>query len=304
MNKDTLRKWIDNPWKIGISFARRGWLNFLPDKAYLSILYRANFKKKIDWKNPKTFNEKLQWLKLIDRNINYCDMVDKYKVKQDVSSKIGKEHVVPILGGPWNNFDEIDFDTLPDQFVLKTTHDCGGVFICKDKKSIDYQKAKCFLEKHLRRNYYFHCREWPYKNIIPRIFAERFISDKENTVLPVYKIFCFDGCPKIIQVILNDKQINESVDYFDIQWNRLNLKQNFPNSTQPLMRPHNLDTMLRIAETLSLGHAFIRVDLYEANGTIYFSEYTFYSDAGFAKFEPEEWDEILGSWIQLPKTTQ
>ena len=145
MNKDTLKKWADNPWRIGISFARRGWLNRLPDKLYLSIMYRAHLKKKIDWNNPKTFNEKLQWLKLYDRDPRYCEMVDKYAAKRYVEERIGCEYVVPTLAGPWSSPEEIDFDALPDQFVLKTTHDCGGVVICKDKNTFDRQAAKSFL---------------------------------------------------------------------------------------------------------------------------------------------------------------
>lgn len=301
MNKDTLKKWINNPWKIAISFARRGWLNYLPDRAYLSILYRASLKKKLNWKNPKTFNEKMQWLKVYAHKPLYCIMVDKYEVKQYVSGVIGDNYVVPTVGGPWNNFEDIDFDALPEQFVLKTTHDCGGVVICKDKSTFDREKVKKFLQKHMQRNYFFHCREWPYKGVVPRIFAEKFISDEVNPILPVYKIFCFNGCPRIIQAIMNDKQTNETVDYYDTQWEKLFLKQNFPNNENPLPKPRNLEIMLSIAKELSQGHAFIRIDLYEANNQILFSEFTFYSDAGFAKFEPEEWDEVLGSWIELPK---
>lgn len=301
MNKTSLRRWIHNPWSIGKSFARRGWLNHLPDKVYLAILYRANLNKKLNWDNPKTYNEKLQWLKLYDRNPIYCTMVDKYEAKQYVSDRIGSEYVVPCLGGPWTRFEEIDFSALPDQFVLKTTHDCGGVYICKDKNTFDHKKALTFLNKHLKRNYYLHCREWPYKNVHPRIFAEKYISDEINEVLPVYKILCFSGKPRIIQAITNDKQKDESIDYFDINWNYLDLRQNFPNSEIIPGRPKNLEKMLEIASILSEDHAFIRIDLYEANGNVYFSEYTFYSDAGFAKFDPEEWDEILGSWISLPE---
>lgn len=285
---------------MALSFARRGWLNFLSDKTYLSIMYRAKLGKKPDFSAPKTFNEKMQWLKLFDRNPIYSSMVDKYEVKQIVAGKIGHEHIVPVVGGPWQSADEIDFDSLPSQFVLKTTHDCGGVRICKDKRSFDTKGAVAFLNRHMQRNYYLNCREWPYKNIVPRIFAEAYISDEVNTVLPVYKIFCFDGQPKMIQAIQNDKQKDETIDYFDPQWNNLELRQNFPNSSVLPKRPENLDTMLDIAKKLSQGHAFIRVDLYEANGCVYFSEYTFYSDAGFAEFHPEEWDETLGSWIQLP----
>ena len=239
MDKNTIKRWADNPWRIAISFARRGWLNFLSDRTYLSLIYRANLKKKLNWEDPKSFNEKLQWLKLNDRNPQYSLMVDKYEAKSIVASKIGEEHVVPVLGGPWNNFEEIDFDALPNQFVLKTTHDCGGVRICRDKTIFDKEKAKAFLNHHLKRNYYLHCREWPYKNVKPRIFAEKYVSDEINPVLPVYKLFCFNGEPKIIQAIANDKQENETIDYFDISWKKLDLIQNFPNSEIIPERPNN-----------------------------------------------------------------
>ena len=300
MNKSTMKRWKKNPWSVVLSLSRRGWLNCLSDKTYLSIMYRAKLGKKLDLTAPKTFNEKMQWMKLYDRNPIYSSMVDKYEVKQIVAAQIGHEHIVPVIGGPWQSVDEIDFDSLPSQFVLKTTHDCGGVRICKDKQSFDKQGAAAFLNRHMQRNYYLNCREWPYKNIVPRLFAEAYISDEANAVLPVYKIFCFDGKPKIIQAIQNDKQKDETIDYFDPQWNKLDLRQNFPNSLVPPKRPENLDTMLDIAQKLSQGHAFIRVDLYEANECVYFSEYTFYSDAGFAEFHPNEWDETLGAWIQLP----
>lgn len=297
-----MKRWIENPWSIALSFARRGWLNALSDQAYLSIMYRAKLGKKLNLKTPKTFNEKMQWMKLYHRDPIYSSMVDKYEVKQIVATKIGAEHIVPVVGGPWQSVDEIDFDSLPDQFVVKTTHDCGGVRICKDKKSFDRNSAAAFLNRHMQRNYYLTCREWPYKNIVPRLFAEAYISDQTNPVLPVYKIFCFEGQPRVVQAIRNDKQKDETIDYFDTQWNKLDLRQNFPNSPVLPDRPENLDTMLDIARKLSQGHAFIRIDLYEANGCVYFSEYTFYSDAGFAEFHPDHWDETLGSWINLPES--
>ena len=302
MNKDTLKKWIDNPWKIGVSFARRGWLNFLPDKAYLSILYRANFKKKIDWKNPKTFNEKLQWLKLYDRNPIYCDMVDKYAAKEFAAERIDSAYIVPALAGPWNSFDEINFDVLPDQFVLKSTHDCGGVFICKDKKSIDYQKAKHFLEKHLQRNYYLNCREWPYKNVRPRIFAEEYLAALEGD-LRDYKFFCFNGEPKLM-FIASERQLADSetkFDFYDMDFNHLPIINGHPNATIAPKQPQNFERMKDLSAKLSAGIPQLRVDFYECNGRLYLGELTFSHWGGLVPFEPEEWDEILGSWIQLPK---
>lgn len=305
MNRDTFKKWIDNPWKIGISFARRGWLNALPDKAYLSILYRANLKQKLNWKNPKTFNEKLQWLKLYDRNPIYSNMVDKYAAKAFAAERIDSAHIVPAIAGPWDSFDEIDFDALPDQFVLKTTHDCGGVFICKDKHSIDYQKAKRFLEKHLKRNYYLTCREWPYKNVKPRIFAEEYLAALEGD-LRDYKFFCFNGQPKLM-FIASERQSADSetkFDFYDMDFNHLPIINGHPNADVAPIKPQNFERMKDLATILSAGIPQLRVDFYECNGHLYLGELTFSHWGGMVPFEPEEWDEILGSWIQLPKKEQ
>lgn len=281
------------------SFVVYGLGRMIPDKLWIQIKYYQWFHKLPNLKNPKTFNEKLNWLKLYDRRPEYTTMVDKYEAKKYVSDRVGCQYVIPTVGGPWKSFDEIDFDVLPDQFVLKTTHDCGGVVICKDKKTFDKKKAKAFLHGHLKNNYYLTCREWPYKNVEPRIFAEAYMKDGENDFLPVYKIMCFNGEPHIIQTIQNDKQPNESIDYFDSDWKLLKLKQNFPNSDKPLSKPEKLGEMLEIAQALSKGKNFLRVDLYVINGKIAFSEHTFYSDAGMAKFDPEIWDERLGEKIDL-----
>lgn len=288
----SFRKWV------GL-FCWQGFAKKINDKTYLKLLYYSKIGKKLNLNNPKTFNEKLQWLKLYDRKPEYTTMVDKFASKKFVADRIGEEYIVPCLGGPWYSFDEIDFDTLPEKFVLKTNHDSGGVVLCRDKKAFDREKAKAFLEKHLKREYYWLCREWPYKDVKPCIFAEEYMKDAGNDFLPVYKIMCFNGEPKIIQTIQNDKQPNETIDYFDTEWNVLPFRQNFPNSANPLPKPENLDKMLELAKVLTNGKNFIRVDFYVINGEIYFSEYTFFSDAGFAKFEPDEWDYTLGEWISI-----
>ncbi len=281
---------------------RRNILRILSDKQYLSILFKLKFGYKLNLNNPVTFNEKLQWAKLYDRNPVYSTMVDKYGVKKYVADKIGEEYIIPTLG-VWEKFDDIDFNKLPNQFVLKCTHDSGGLVICRDKSKLDIDQAKHKIENSLKQNYYWRGREWPYKNVPPRIIAEEFMSDSKNKELPVYKFFCFQGEPKIIQVIQNDKQKDESIDYFDKDWNLLELKQNFPNSTTPLQRPQMLETMLEIVRRLAdKKDGFLRVDLYTINGKIYFSEYTFFSDSGFASFEPPKWDKELGDWIEIPKS--
>lgn len=275
-------------------------MRILPDKLAINLDYFRVFGKFPDLKNPKTFNEKLQWLKLHDRKTIYTTMVDKYAVKQYVAERIGEDHIVPTLG-VWEAFDEIDFDALPQQFVLKCTHDCGGLVICKDKSTLDKSAAKQKIETSLKRNYYWQAREWPYKNVKPRIIAEKYLEVPGKKALPVYKIFNFSGKPSVMQVIQNDKLRDETIDYFDSAWNKLDLRQNYPNSANPPERPEQLGDMLRLAKTLSRDFPFLRTDFYIAENKVYFSEFTFYSDAGCARFSPPEWDGIMGSWIHLPQ---
>ena len=284
-----------------INKAENNILKLMSDKLYLKMLYRLNLGKKLDFENPNTFNEKLQWLKIYDRNPQYTQMVDKYEVKKYIENKIGAEHVIPTLG-IWNSFDEIDFDLLPNQFVLKCTH-CGGVYICKDKSTWNTKEIAKKINISLRKNYFWHVREWPYKNVLPRIIAEEYIANdeqeyKDNSLI-VYKVFCFGGEPYLLQVIQNDKRKDETIDYFDTEWNLLDLKQNFPNSKVHLEKPQQLSRMLELSRNLSQGMAFLRVDWYIKNETLLFSEFTFYSDAGMAKFEPADWDEKLGEMIDL-----
>lgn len=302
MDRNTIKRWIENPWTIANSLAKRGWLNSLSDRAYLSIMYRAAFGKKLNWRDPRTYNEKLQWLKLHDRNPRYCTMVDKFEAKQYAAEKIGPAYIVPALGGPWDSFDEIDFDSLPDQFVLKTTHDCGGVVICKDKASFDVQSARQFIERHLKRKYYLHCREWVYKDIKPRIFAEKYLSDLEMDDLKDYKFFCFNGVPKLM-FIASERQSQDQetkFDFFDMDFNHLPIVNGHPNSPHPIACPVNFERMKELAAILSEGVPQLRVDFYESNGKLYLGELTFFHWGGFVPFEPEEWDETLGSWIELP----
>ena len=273
----------------------------LPDKVYISLKYRMRIGKFPNLKNPKTFNEKLQWLKLYNRKPEYTTMVDKYEVKKYVADLIGEEYIIPTLG-VWDSFDDIDFDALPDQFVLKCTHDSGGLVICRDKSKLDKEAAKKKIEACLKTNYYWQGREWPYKNVKPRIIAEEYVADPANpgqSSLWVYKIMTFGGKPKIIQAIQGDKTSSETIDYFDTAWNLLEIRQNFPNSEQPLEKPQSLDRMLSLAEHMSGEQPFLRVDFYEVNGSPIFSEFTFFSDSGMAAFHPEEWDKKLGDMIKL-----
>lgn len=276
-----------------------GLYNNMPDEKYLKKKFRARMGRELNLDHPQTFNEKLQWLKLYDRKPEYTMMVDKVKVRDYIAETIGEEYLIPLLG-VWEDPEDIDFDALPNQFVLKCNHNSGlGMCICKDKTKLDIPRVKRGLKKGLDQDYYLTSREWPYKDATPKILAEKFMQDADHRDLPVYKIFNFAGEPRLIQVIQNDKTKEETVDYFDPEWNLLDLRQNYPNSCVHLKKPEQLEEMLRIAQKLSAGFSFIRTDLYVINGKIYFSEYTFYSDAGFAAFDPEKWDHILGGWISL-----
>ena len=276
-------------------------LSFLfPDKLYLSLRFRLIFGKWIDWENPSTYNEKLQWLKLYNRKSEYTLLVDKSEVKQFVSSTIGSEYVIPTLG-IWNEFDDIDFNSLPNQFVIKTTHGGGGtgVVICHDKKTLDKAKAKSKIQKSLKHNIYTTLREWPYKDVTPRVLVEEYISDERKSLPVDYKFYCFNGEPKILAVA-TEREIKTCFDYYDMSFNHLPFTQGGQNSLKELSKPETMDSMIEIARKLSQNIPHVRIDMYEVHGQIYFGEFTFFDSSGFAKFEPESWDTTLGSWIVLP----
>lgn len=273
-------------------------LKFLPDKMYIQLYYFFQFKKRCNLKNPKTYNEKLNWLKLNDRNPFYTKLVDKYEVKKYVADLLGKEYIIPTLG-VWDSFEDIDFDQLPDQFVLKCTHDSEGLVIVKKKANLNKQEAKKKIEKALKYNFYYIGREWPYKNIKPRIIAEKYMEDKKCGELRDYKFFCFDGIPKLMFIATNRNIGKTNFDFFDMQFNHLNIKQHYPNSCEKIAKPQNFEKMKELAMTLSKGIKHVRVDFYEVNGKVYFGELTFFHFSGFQPFEPESWDEKLGELIDL-----
>lgn len=297
------KKFLKHPFKSICSYLLyNNFFNFMKDSTFLKFRFKYETKKKLNLENPTTFNEKLQWLKLYYRKPEFTTMVDKYEVKSFLEDKIGKEHIIPSLG-VYKNYNDIPFDALPNQFVIKCTHNSGGIIICKDKTKFDPKLYKKNINKTLSRNYFYSGREWPYKNIKPRVLVEKYMKDEGFDILPVYKIFNFNGEPKLIQLILNDKSKEETVDYYDIKWNKLDLKQNFKNSTIVLPKPKKLDEILSLAKKLSQNLPFIRTDFYIINDCVYFSEFTFFSDNGFKNFTPEKWDAILGSWIELPEKT-
>lgn len=298
-----LKKTLRHPIQSGKRFLTRLVFKFfgmkcIPDSLALKILYKYRMHKKLNFKNPQTFNEKLNWMKLHYRKPEFTDMVNKAKAKNIAASKIGDKHTIKTLA-LYDKWEDIDFETLPNSFVLKTTHSSGVVFVVRDKSTYDFKIAKKKIKRSLRRNYFYQSREWPYKNCERKIIVEEYMADAKEKNLPVYKFFCFSGKPFIVQTIKNDKTSYETIDYFDMNWTRLELKQNFENSENPLEKPVNFEEMKEIAATLSEGFPFIRVDLYSINGVVYFSEYTFFSDTGFAKFTPDKWDLILGEKIIL-----
>lgn len=271
------------------------------DRLYLKILYRNRMHKLLNLDNPQTYNEKLQWLKLYDRNPLYTTLVDKYAVKLYVAEKIGAEHVIPTLG-VWDRFEDIDFDALPEQFVLKCTHDSGGLVICRDKSEFDREKARNIMNHGLHRKYYLNTREWPYKNVKPRIIAEQYMEDESGYELKDYKFFVFDGTMRAMFIATDRTAKTETCfDFFDRDFKHLPFTNGHPNAAHALKKPENYEQMIALAEQLGKGLPQARIDLYNIRGEIYFGEITFFHWSGFKPFVPEEWDYTFGSWIKLPK---
>lgn len=296
--------YLSQPWKIVLSLSARSHFGFrLPmnDKAYLKLLYWDKFRKRMDFNNPQTFNEKLQWLKIYDRNPNYIKLVDKYEAKYAVGTIIGNEYIIPTLG-VWDKFDDIDFQQLPDNFVLKCTHDSGGLVIVKDKKTLDKRKAKKTIEKSLNRNYYYPGREWPYKNILPRIIAEKYMCPPNSQELNDYKFLCFNGkCEMCFTCTERYSSNDVKVTFFDLDWNELPFERYHRKSSVPIPKPIKLKEMIELSEKLAKGINFVRVDFYEIENKIYFGEMTFYPGSGLEPFQPNIWDLNLGKKIILNK---
>ena len=276
-----------------------GPIKFIPDKMFLKIRYFFARGRRLNLKNPKTFNEKLQWLKLFDRNPEYTRMVDKYEVRKYISEKIGEEYLIPLIG-VWDKVEDIDFVKLPNKFVLKCTHDSQSVVICKDKNNFDKEKSIKKLSKALKRNAYYGSREWAYKNVKPRIIAEKYMTDESGIELKDYKIFCFNGAPKVIEVDF-DRFTNHKRHLYDIEWNYIPASIQYPVDPNKIInKPEKLVTMLDLAKILSKDIPHVRVDFYSIYGKIYFGELTFTHGSGYEKFEPKEFGVEMGSWLKLP----
>lgn len=272
-----------------------------PDKLYLQMLFRLRMGKKLNLKDPQTFNEKLQWLKLNDRNPEYTIMVDKIEAKKWVAKRIGENHIIPTLG-VWDKAEDIDFNMLPNQFVLKTNHDSGGVVICNDKSKLDIKSVKTKLNKSLKTNYYISKREWPYKNVERKIFAEKFMVDESGYELKDYKLFCFNGEVKCLFIATDrdNKKEETKFDFYDADFNHLPFTNGHPNATRIINKPKGFEQMKELACILSKGIPHLRVDFYDINGNIFFGELTFSHWSGMVPFTPEEWDFKLGEWIKFP----
>lgn len=254
---------------------------------------------KLDLNTPKTFNEKLQWLKLYDRKEIYTKMVDKYEAKEYVSNIIGREYIVKTLG-IYDKFDDINFRELPNKFVIKCTHDSGGVIICKDKEKFNVKRAKNKINKKLRQNFYYNAREWPYKNVKPRIIIEEYLENINNEGLADYKIMCFNGKAMCSFVCIErDSTTGVKINFYDRSWNKMDVERHYKNFNKNIERPKNYDKMIEFSEKLAKNIKFLRVDFYEINGKLYFGELTFYPGAGYEEFNPFEYDKLLGSWIDL-----
>lgn len=278
---------------------------YMPDKLYIKMMYEVKLGKKCNLKNPVSFDEKLNYLKLYDRNPLYTTLADKYSVREYVAQNIGEEYLIPLLG-VWDSVEDIDFNKLPNQFVLKCTHDSASVTICKDKEDElssnpdYYDDIKAKLSASMQINYFYPSREWPYKNIKPRIIAEQYMVDESGSELKDYKIYCAGGEPYLIQVDFG-RFVKHERNLYDLGWNYIDKQIEYPkNPEHQIDKPRSLDKMLELAGILAGNIPSVRVDFYDINGTIYFGEITFYQEGGFAKFEPEEYAVELGNLIKLP----
>jgi len=308
-------KLTKNPRLLFIKLKERFLFNYFPkiisnDFLYLKIYYRLRTGKNLNLKNPKTFNEKTQWLKLYDRKPEYLQMADKYHAIEFVSQRIENKYIIPLLG-VWNCFDEINFDSLPNQFVLKCTHDSGGVVICRDKANsvfvdktgaaIDIDDTREKLTRSLKRNYSIKAREWAYKNENPKIIAQELIKTENDELLMDYKVFTFNGKPKLIQAHIERSAYRRIANFYTTDWNFQDFSiEELCDKNYHIEKPRHLDKMLELAEILAQNTYFLRVDFFYINDRIYFGEFAFYNHAGFGKFIPESNGELLGSFITLP----
>ena len=303
MIKKGINYFLDENYRTIIN-ANLGVYDHLPDEKYLRKLFKARLHKELDLENSQTFNEKLQWLKLYNRKPEYTMMVDKYKVREYIAKTLGEEYLIPLIG-VWDDPDEIDFDALPNQFVLKCNHNSGlGMCICKDKSKLDIPKVKAELRKGLKQDYYLTGREWPYKDVPRKIICEKYMTNGTGEELNDYKLMCFGGKVKATFVCNNRFSKNGlNVTFYDTDWTRMPFERHYPSCKTEIEKPRTYDEMVAVAEKLAQEIPFVRADFYEINGKTYFGELTFFPGSGFEEFSPSEWDKTLGEWIKLPRNT-
>lgn len=272
-------------------------LRFMPTKPYLKMVYKIKTGKKLNIKKPAGFNEKLNWLKINEVHPEYTGYVDKINVHEIIKNQLEEDICFPMLG-QWERYEDIDFSTLPSQFVLKCNHDSGSVKVIKDKSQIDHKEFSKFFKSRLKLNPYTLGREYPYKKVKPKILAEKYMVPEGESDIEDYKFFCFNGEPKIM-FVATDRSMDCKFDFFDMEFNHLDIENIHPQAGKEIKKPKMFEEMKEIARRLSQGMRFVRIDLYEINGKIYFGEFTFFHGGGFWLFKPEQWERRLGDWIDL-----
>ncbi|MGN0317376.1 MAG: ATP-grasp fold amidoligase family protein [Lachnospira sp.] len=279
------------------------WYYLLSDSLYLQIRYKEVFGEALNINHPQKFSEKIQWLKLYDRRDIYHKLVDKYEVKPIIANIIGEEFIIKTLG-VWNKYEDIDFEHLPNRFILKCTHDSASVTVCLDKNTFNKDEhAWKYDDVFMKRDYYHYLnKQWVYKGLKPKIIAEEFLEDDKYDSLADYKLYCCNGEAKCVYVTIN-RFTELRVNVYDMEWNRMPLEHIHESTPDPIAKPKNLGLMQTLAEKIArfVDNPFVRVDFYEVKGKVYFGEVTFYPEGGMGYFDPPEWDYIFGSWIDLSR---
>lgn len=297
----TVSKYLRRPPLIFFYLGLKGHFKFIPDELYVRMCYRILMGKRLELDPPRTFNEKLQWLKLHDRRPEQTRWVDKYEVRKLIAATVGEDHLFPLLG-VWDRVEDVDWAQLPDRFVLKCTHDSGGTIICRDKSRFDVCAARRKLAAGLKRNYYWAGREWAYKDVRPRVIAEPLMVDESGTELKDYKFFCFDGEPRLIQVDF-DRFSDHRRNLYDLEWRYQPFQILYPTDPgRPIPKPRHLEAALELVRRITPKVPFMRTDLYLIGERIYFGEFTLHHGGGAETFTPESYDDLLGGWIRLPET--
>lgn len=285
-----------------MNFVVKKALKLLPDKLYLQLLYYKHFRKFIDFNSPQSFNEKLQWLKLNDRQPIYTTIVDKLKMKDWVKSIVGDGYTIPTLG-VWNKPEDIEYEKLPNQFVLKWNHDSGSIVICKDKNHFDMTEAINKLQHGAHFNGFWYGREWPYLNVPPKVFAEPYMEDSATHELRDYKVFTFNGDVKLL-LIASERQkpgVDTKFDFYDMNLNHIDMRNQHENAAISPEPPQTFPVMKELAKKISKNFIHLRVDFYEVDGKVYIGELTLYHGSGLMTFSPNKWYKVLGDWIDLKR---